>query len=156
MCWACYFKTSRLRIPTKRSRISKTFLLMSILVLGSTRMLFRELWSVRAPMWTSCFSFIWVEQNCICRTPISYFSDALLQLSINSSYIMSKSRKSLIISKQVTINFTRWNAQRKIIYVNTEEKRSQKRPLWNSNVDTALRWIMSSNKCFCFLWLMYN
>ena len=30
---------------------------MSILVLGKIRMLFRELWSLRAPVWTSCLRY---------------------------------------------------------------------------------------------------
>ena len=50
-----------------------------------------------------------------------------MQHSIYSSYIISRSRKGLIISKHVTINFSRWNTQWEIIYVNTEEKSSKKK-----------------------------
>ena len=58
---------------------------------------------------THACSFLWVEQHCIRRTPFSYFLDAWLQLSIYSSYVISRSRKRRIISKHVTINFSRWN-----------------------------------------------
>ena len=96
--------------------------------------------------WRVTISFLRVEQHCIRRTPFTYFLDAWLQLSIYSTYISSRSRKRRIFSEHVTINFSRWNTQREIIYGNTEEKRSKNRPLWNSNFDRALRWILSSNK----------
>ena len=39
------------------------------------------------------FSFLWVEQHCIRRTPFSYFLDTWLQLSIYSSYVISKAER---------------------------------------------------------------
>ena len=55
--WTCYFETSRQLIPTKGCRISKTHLMNVSSVLSKIRMLFRELWSLRAPVWTSCLRY---------------------------------------------------------------------------------------------------
>ena len=54
---------------------------MSILVLGKIRMLFRELWSLCAPVWTSCLrywgDFLWIT---LCTKVHYYTEDALLKV----------------------------------------------------------------------------
>ena len=55
-----------------------------------------------------------------------------------------------VIVQHITINISWRNTQREIIYVNTEERRPQHRPLWNAYMDRALRKIVSSDKRFLF------